>query len=512
MRRSHRLRAFGAGLTLLTLAACGGKELATQWVPTDAAIVRCTTAGRYRMPPVLLDLPVPRIPTGLLVRQLDPMGLNDMGFEREQPVCVALVSPSAEAVDVARGQLDALLSMYRTTGSEVRGAIGRCACNAARDAGVVELVAPCHGEPHRPTCTTSEEQTERVRAIVEPLQEMLTSTAVPRVHWRVAGRSDRPGWIIDRLDDLLARHSGGVTVFRAGQAVPSRHNHVLIRRMLELPGASAVLRLDGGRSLLVIRELDGALVLDLLSFPQVAPGLVPLLPYIDQARADALAERLSRPTTRWSATEAAAPLDKGNFTHVSREGLARVDGLLVAAAPLAGIEDAPLRLRTPEGLEPLVDSVTLQAPFGRKGEVLTATLILSDAGQQWAQTLSSNPLGIHLDELGFPLELPEDDASSTVPELAFVGHAQPVERLILSGLVGSSSFIQRLEMQHPGAVSGSVDAWELSLPPGAVAPGGTVPPPPELRAWAERVAAHAHGLKASFDPARTRFELQLAPE
>ena len=38
----------------------------------------------------------------LLARQLDPMALNDMGYEREHPICASLARPSAEALETAR--------------------------------------------------------------------------------------------------------------------------------------------------------------------------------------------------------------------------------------------------------------------------------------------------------------------------------------------------------------------------------------------------------------------------
>ena len=43
------------------------------------------------------------------------------------------------------------------------------------------------------------------------------------------------------------------------------------------------------------RELDGALVLDLLAYPGVDPRLVPLLPFIDDARVDDVVDTLARP-------------------------------------------------------------------------------------------------------------------------------------------------------------------------------------------------------------------------
>jgi hypothetical protein len=458
------------------------------------------------MPPVLLDLPVPPVPTGLLARQLDPMALNDMGYEREQPVCAALVRPSDETVAQARAGTKTLLGEHARAGAAVRAAFGRCGCEVARAAGVEALLAPCRDVPHRPDCTPTAPQIEQLRALVEPLHTALASTPVPRLHWRVAGRSDRPGWLVARLVELLPRHAGGATAYQPGQAIPSRHNHALVRRLLDVPGAVAVLRLDGGRALLVARELDGALVLDLFAYPGVDPRLVPLLPFIDDARVDDLAAALEPPAEAWASP---LPLGDGNLVHLDRAGLHAVDSLVLAMAPLAGAPAAPAALPDPAAA-PLVDAVTLQAPFGVRGEQLRARLRLSDAGQQWAQTVSSAVLGPQADALGLPLEPPPREALDVA--LPFVAHGQPVERLVLDGLARAPWLLRTLEMHHPSAVGGRADAWDVSLPIGATAPAGTVPAPLELRAWAERVATQPYRLRASFDPARQHLALELAPD
>jgi hypothetical protein len=492
---------------LFALAACSGRELATPWVPPEAALVRCTTSGRDLMPPILLDLPVPAIPTGLLARQLDPMALNDMGFERDQPVCAALLQPAPEQVESARADLVALLGEYARAGAEARATLGRCACEIARASDVVHLLAPCHDEPHRPECEPLAEQVDQARAIVAPLLAVLASTSVPRIHWRIAGRSDRPGWLLDRIAELLPRHPSGATVFQQGQSIPSRNNHVLVRRLLEVPGTVAVLRLDGGRAILVVRELDGAQILDLLSFPAVDPRLVPLLPFIDEARAEDVVEALAQPDSAWAPP---LPLDRGNLVHLDRAGLHAVDSLVLAMAPLADHGNLPNTLPEPAA-PPLVDAVTLQAALHADGKHLRAHVRLSDAGLQWAQTLSSAPLGPDLDALGLPLE-PPAPVPGLAAELDFLVHRRPAERLVLDGLYRVPSLLRTLEMHHPSTVAGHLDAWDVSLPPGAVAPGGTVPPPLELRQWAERVAGEPYRLRASFDAPRHHLDLTLAPD
>lgn len=494
-------------LALLGLPACGGGELATRWVPPQAAIVRCTMAGRDRMPPVLLDLPLPALPTGLLARQLDPMALNDMGFEREQMVCAALESPPSERIDEVRGELMVLLEAHSQVSARARTALGRCACDVARLADVAGLLASCRDQPHRSECAPTPAQLEEALALVEPLRDALASTPVPRLHWRVAGRTDRPGWMARRLPELLPRHEGGATVYLPGQAIPSRHNHVLVRRLLDLPGVTAVLRLDGGRSMLVIRELDGALVVDLVAFPELDARLAPLLPFIDEARADDVVDVLARPSTSWSPP---LPLDKGNLIHLDREGLRAVDSMLLAMAPLAGMGKAPRSL--PEPIEPpLVDAVTLQAEFGASGKRLRAQLRLSEDGRQWAQLLGKAVLAPPMDVLGLPLDPPLPRPSLEEMPTSIV-HGTATEWLVIDGLRRIPALLHRLEMVHPNAVGGRLDAWDVSLPAGAVSPGGTVSPPLPLREWAQRVGSEPYRLRTSFDPARNFLELVLEPD
>lgn len=459
------------------------------------------------MPPVLLELPVPSVPTGLLARQLDPMALNDMGYERQQPVCAALLTPSAETVDEARGQVGALLTLHRETGVQAKGKLGNCVCEVARRGEMLELVGSCRHEPHRAECTPTADDVERLEEIVEPLREALASTPVPRVHWRVAGRSDRPGWMVERLPELVARHSGGVTSYPAGQAVPTRHNHVLVRRLLEVPGVTAVLRLDGGRSILVVREIEGAMVLDLLSFPKVDAKLVPLLPHIDAARADAVAQQLTAPRSAWAPP---LPLSDGNLVHLDRAALGAVDSMILAMAPLAGVRDAPRRLPQPD--DPWrVDTATFQAKFGTQGKVLRTRLGLSEAGQQWAQTLPNSLLAPQIEALNLPEEGKTFPPSLGV-SLPFVVHETATNRLVFGGLPNAPAFMRRLEMLHPGVIGGTLDAWDFDLPVGAIVPGGTVPPAFELRAWAERVGSEAYRVRSSFDPPRSYLEITLEPD
>ncbi|MBV1857887.1 MAG: hypothetical protein KUG77_05700, partial [Nannocystaceae bacterium] len=106
------------------LMGCGADPGALGWIDARASVVRCTSAGRDRMPPVLLDVPAPEPPRGLYARMLDPMALDDLGFERDSVAC-AMLLPAEPDIG---GSIDALMSVRAKAGRAAVSAGGFCAC------------------------------------------------------------------------------------------------------------------------------------------------------------------------------------------------------------------------------------------------------------------------------------------------------------------------------------------------------------------------------------------------
>lgn len=490
------LAAGGAG----GLAGCGGKE-AEAWIGPRSAVVRCTSPGRQRMPPVLLDVPVPAPPTGLYARALDPMALDEMGYQRDELACAVLQAPEPSTVQAVGITVSALVATHEAASTQAVRAGGRCTCEIAHDLGVRELVAVCSRTPTQTGCDPAEGR-DAMQVALAPLQSAIEATSLPLVHWRLAGRTDRPGWFSERLDTLVAKHPGGSTIYRRGQAVATRDNYRLLRALLEHDHVVAVVRQDAGRALLVAREIGNTLVLDHFAYTALDPDLHPLLGALDNAHVDDYVRALTRPEDRRAP---GLPPREGTLVEVDRARLEDVDALLVAASPLTGRryeEDAEMR----DAPDVLVDHIALQAPFGADGAKLVVRFELSEAGRLWAQTLGDGILSPTLDELGLAGRGPEHVPAE--PALDFHLRGTPTDLLLVHGLHLVPPLMRRIEMNDPSSVQGRADAWRFELPAADPTPEAD---PIVLRALRDRIASRPHVVQAELDPARETLKLELRP-
>lgn len=465
-------------------------------------MVRCAHAGRDRLAPVLADLPVPDAPSGLYARALDPMSLDEMGYERDQVVCATLEAPEPPVIEGVAESVAQLVQTYDQTSAAVVRSGGRCACDIAHAMGFRDLIAVCRRTPTLSGCNDAA-ATEEMRRAVEPLVDAIEATEPALVHWRLVGRTDRAGWFADRLDALVAKHPGGSTVYRRGQAVQRRGNHALVQGLLEQDDVVAVIRQDTGRALLVAREIGKMLVLDHFAHVPVSPEYEPLLAYLDNAHLESYVRRLARPEERRS-----TGLDprKGDLAEVDRALLENVDALLIAASPLLGraYDSASERRVEPDVL---VDRVTLQAPFGAQGAALVARLQLSDAGRVWAQTLGDELLSPTLDELGLTGRGPELVQPRGL-ELPFYLRGTSVDAVLVHGIHHVSVVMKQIEMDHPSSVQGRANAWRFDLPARDPVPDADAA---VLRGLRGELATRPYTARAELDPARETLELELRP-
>jgi hypothetical protein len=337
-----------------------------------------------------------------------------------------------------------------------------------------------------------------IDAIVEPLRTALAERPVPRVHWRLVGRTDRTGWLAEHLDELLDRYESGSRVFRPGSAVPSRDNYVLLLRLLREDGVTAVVRQDSGTALVVVRELDGVLVIDRFSLPEVAGDHRPLLGALDEAAADAIVAALARPTIAWT-----PPVDvaKGTMVSMSRPGLERVDDLIRALSALG--TTPPDLVATPS--DPWIDRVTLYAPFGEDGLALQVIVELAEAGRMWGNTLADVPLAP--DAAALATDAPE--LAPIGPGLVYAG--TPTEQVAFHGWTRAAEVLARIEKMHPGSLSGHTLDLTLELPQASLGFGGALPAPEGLEAIRNLVDERPFRLTATFDDRREKVTVWLRP-
>ena len=481
---------------------CGSGARPEAWIGDRAAVVRCTDAGPLVMPPMLVGLPVPAAPTGLLAHGVEPSALDRLGYARDATVCAVLEAPPAATIAKASTTLPALIDAYDAASREALRVGGRCTCEIARGLGERDMVAACVQTPTIIGCDT-EDKADAVARALDPLREALQTAELPWIHWRLVGASDRPGWFVDHLPDLIAAHIGGSTPYVRGEPLSSRVEPI-VRDLLALEHVVAVVRQDSGRAILVARERDGLLVLDHFRQPPMLPRLGMLVERLEQARSVALVARLAAPTPTQALLGRA---DRGNFVEIDRAMLDEIDRAAFSAAALLGdtFDPAEATYTAPPAL---VDRVLVQAPFGKEGRELVVRARLSSAGMEWAQTLGSADLATNLGALGLP-----DTSPVWVPppdlDLDLVLRGTATDAIAIHGLSRIPTLLGAIETAHPGAVGGSLSAWHIELDGGDPAPTLVGEPFARLR---EQLAAGQYEIDVEFPEGRTLFEMRLRPQ
>jgi hypothetical protein len=484
-------------------SACSKSGDPLAWISEQSAVVRCASPGKRPPPPVIAGVPAPLAPTGLYVRQLDPVALDALGYTRDSTVCATLEVPAGVADDAADA-LTSIVALHERTSREALRVGGRCACEVARAQGTRELIAACVKTPTVGGCDPTVKATE-VAAAVAPLADALDDIALPWQHWRLVGPTDRPGWFAAHLDSLLANHDGGSLVHLPGSSNNPRADDV-VRAMLATTGVVAVVRQDAGRAILVARELDGLLVLDHFRQPLASAERVPLVARLEEAQVTAMANALAPGPVRRTIV---APAD-ATIVEIDRANLEAIDRLAQSTRALLDVDaEEPPRPTSPV----LFDRIAWIAPYGESGAVLRIEHELSADGLAWAQTLGDTPLLGNVAALGLAADTPlPADEPAIVPPAGerFVLRGTAAETWGLHGVHRFPTLASMLEIASPGALGGDVSAWRIDWP-GAALPselGGKAAPYDGARAL---VSTRPYRFETRFDAARTRLTIELRP-
>lgn len=504
-------------ILLALLSACGVRKGAPDWIGSDAAVVRCTVSGpNLALPRLFSDLPSPPLPTGLYARSMDPIALDQLGFERDRVVCATLQAPDTAELERAREQIAKLRDQRRELVKSTRK-LGGCRCAYADVLGVRAMVPGCVDEPTQLRCEIDPEGIDRLRKLLAPLEALLETTEIPRVHWRLFGRTDRPGRFAARYGDLLARHRGGSEVFFASTPRPPQPGTTLIAGLLALEHVVAVVRQDGGRALLVVREIDDVLILDHFAYPdwtyadwqslsrRVDPEIYALLPHFDDAQLARYRAALEPPT---QGRELLMKPREGYMVELDHAALERVDRAALIAAEFAGLiyDQAAERRELPRLM---VDRVGYQVPYGTNGEVLDARMRLSETGRQWLAKVAGQATIEAAAILGSAEIVPSFEAADAELGTQFVLRGQPIEQVLFAGPPALPKLLVAIVSANPSAIEGTIDDFEVELPSGPL-PGGFASRPgiEELR---ERLSISAHSLDVELTEHGRVLELELAP-
>ena len=486
-------------LAAASVAACAPGRGTPGWLPGDAPHVRCVVAGPHRIQPIFAEVPAPPLPTGLYARGMDPMALASLGYTRDHVVCAAVYPTPADTGDDPEA-VEALAAAHDEASRRVAaGPQGACACDAARRLGVDALVAGCERRPVAPRCADDEASLAALRAFEADLSRRVAGVTIPWVHVRMAGRTDRPGWFARHATKLLARHPGPSDVFLPGQALGDDLALAFVRNALAAEGVVAVVRQDLGRAFLVVRELDGVLLLDHFAYPTLPARRRGLVRLWERENPQVLARALGRPAEGLVYDH--DPRTASVFV-VDVPRLAALDRHVAVAYGLEGRASAA-RAVVDDRPDPLSDRVVVLAPFGRDGNELRARMTLSEAGRVWAQTLPEGPASPTLTELGMPpvLVRPPEGVS-----LLFTGTC--AEAWYAHGPKLAGPRLAALERGAPGAVGGTFDEVRIEVP---APPASWQPCDEPTRRLLARLSARPHRLEASFDPPRAHLDVVLRP-
>jgi hypothetical protein len=511
---SPRAVGLGALGLLLALSGCGVRKGAPEWIGSDAAVVRCTVAGpNLQLPQLFDEVPSPAPPTGFYARTMDPIALDQLGFERDRAVCATLQAPSAAELDAADAAIAELIAARNGLAKQARK-LGRCLCTHADALDARTLVPGCLDEPTERECEVEPDKLEALAALLAPFQAKLETTEVPRRHWRLFGRTDRKGRFVARHEDLLGRHLGGSEVYLAKTPLPPLPGTKLIAGLLALDHVVAVVRQDGGRALLVVREIDDQLVLDHFAYPDwlgagargVDIELLALLPHLDDAQLARYREALEPPKQR---RELLFEPHAGYMVELDHAALERVDrGMLVAAAFAGQRYDEAEETRELPPL--LVDRFAHQVPYGTEGKVLHVRARLSDQGRQWLAAPGEVAAFEALGGLGELERTPEfrPAIAGGVGEL-FLLRGREVEQLLFAGASALPQVLLAVETAAAGSVEGELDDFEVALPSGPL-PGG-FDSRAGVEALRERLSVTPHRLTVELVEGGRVVELELKP-
>ncbi len=484
--------------------ACGPGKGDPRWITDDSAIVRCTVSGHDKMPSLLMDLPVPPVSTGLYARVLDPMALDALGYQRDTVVCATLEAPERFVIEHATLTLGELLRAHDDVSRDVLGKHGVCGCELARVLGAKTMLHGCASVPTQPACLLDNASLLDVSERMTPLTQAIAATVVPRVHWRIAGVTDRPGWFASNLAALLPRHPGGSTVYLRDRDEPRGDNRELLRKLLDQDGVVAVVHQDRGHALLLVREFGASLILDHFAYPAMTSWREPLWPYLDNAGTSALVASLQMPAL---ARELLLDGSEGYMLELDRGALERFDVALTVASSLA---TRPYLAAREERVDPpqYLDRIAFQVPFDTDGNTLNAVASLSEAGRMWASGLDPDRVvDPELDALGLASTSSVfAPGSADVP--AFLLRGRDLD-LLFSGLHGLPKVFRALEMVKPSSLSGTVSHWRMAIPSGPIVPH--LPTRAGLRALRERLSKVPHRLEMRLENDRTRLEAVLSP-
>lgn len=390
-----------------------------------------------------------RVPAALLSNDMHPYDLGELGFAEGSMVCAAWLAPSNAQVTQIGSNLAQVGEAMRTLEDLAQG----CGCASARARGLSGWISRCRGAATSRLCKPDGRLEAKLYEAAGVLESAFAAAAPARDHWRLAGPIGRPGRLAALHVDIAAHLGVGGDAFAPDGRRPRTGSDPLVESVLEVDDVQAVLRVDGSRGLVVIREIGRLLVIDYFWHIADGPRWQTHYPRFDAAAIDETLAALALPDER----SGPAPTRP---THIyDAAAFLEIDSLRKAATSLWAepydptrevYERQPLvfsRLRFesgPEGLE-------LFGVLTPEGE---AFLTLGDGGTIVER---AGPMQGYRQPFAF-------DPGPRDPGYVFRG--SPLERGWFDGPRSIGVLISTIASVSPEAVRGTIDKFKLQLPVG----------------------------------------------
>ncbi len=480
------------------------------WISESAAVVHCVGVGPAAERPSIHDeLPVVDAPTQFFLRSMAPEDLSDLGFAPNTAACAALLPNSWAEIDRMEADMKGLRGVLNDLTVEIRQS-DACFCSQLRGLDAQWIAPSCSRAWARLGCKPQDIVAQRALAPkIEPAEELATQLEVPMEHWRLVGRTDRPGFWEHRYRWLKRRFDGASEAFEPGVPATTGPSMLLVNALLEAPGVVMVVRQEGGRSILVVREPEkDMLVFDLFRKPVYENESLSLLHKLDDVRPGTYLDALSKPA---SALKLPGNPRKSMTTWMSHDGLERVDAALRAVNNFFQLP--PLK-RIDEGVEPLVETILWTTPVGEGEDPSTSevTLSLTEEGVAWAAAARDEGFASQIYELAeleekrespiFEAMAAEDEVrvapapggeptrqgpdgvhagagdsagdrepshpgfSASAPRTLDIEpvHTPAIGGVWFHGLRRAVVFLSAAEFEYTGTFKGTIDEWTLEVP------------------------------------------------
>ncbi len=453
----------------------------------EAAYIACERAAVGEVmaarDPWRARLPGPQIPRGLMSNDLAPYDLRELGFAEGEMVCAAwLAPPSEEALAQISSEAQAVGEAMRALEGLGRG----CGCVAAQQLAITPWISRCRGAARRGRCELDPAIEAQMAERFDALQAELAETRLPRRHWRLVGPVGRTGRFRALHASFASRLGIAGEGYVPGETAPGFGATPTIDALLQLEGVQVVLRMDSGRALLIVRELEDLLIFDLFEHPGSAERWGPHFEVLDAVSYAQLTERLALPSAR------SGPRPTVPTLIYDHDMLTRLDAVATAAWALEG-QLEPTRGETWKVQPPVFvryrfesrseDDEEGAAPDQiPREQALELFAVPTEAGRAWLSLGEGGGLADRAAAMAETREPYVFSRRGPGPEYALRG--SEMEAGLFDGARSFPRLVGALSAADVAAVEGNIAAFTLRIP------GGPLPGELESRPGLGRLRTH----------------------